>query len=91
MDNYSTVQCYGVPTINMNLFGKVYQDLQSKRISQDLNDVQAVLNLLKETMINPVGEKSLMSILSGISPTEKMKDSLDKAYGIGKEAIESSA
>ena len=37
------------------------------------------MNLLKETMINPVEEKSRMSILNGISPTDKLKDSLHKA------------
>ena len=72
----------------MNSFGKIHQDLQSKRISRDLNDVQAIMNLLKETMINPVEEKSLMSISSGISPTDKIKDSTGKAYSVGKEAME---
>ena len=70
--------------INMNSFGKIHQDLQSTRISQDLNDVQAIVNFLKET----VKEKSLISISSGISPTDKIKDSLGKAYSMGKEAIE---
>ena len=37
------------------------------------------MSLLKETMINPV-EKSLMSISSGTSSTNKIKDSLGKAY-----------
>ena len=46
------------------------------------------MNLLKETMINPVEEKSLMSILNGISPTDKLKDSLHKAKNLGKEAME---
>ena len=45
------------------------------------------MNLLKETMINPVEEKSLISISSGISPTDKIKDSLGKAYSMGKEAM----
>ena len=92
MDYYSTVQDYGAPVdhefINMNSFGKIHQDLQSTRISQDLNDVQAIVNFLKETMIDTVKEKSLISISSGISPTDKIKDSLGKAYGMGKEAIE---
>ena len=65
--------------INMNSFGKIYQDLQSKRISRDLNDVQAIMNLLRETMINPVAEKSLVSISSEISPTDKIKDCLGKS------------
>ena len=72
----------------MNSFGKIHQDLQSKRISRDLNDVQAIMNLLKETMINPVEEKSLTSISSGISPTDKIKDSIGKASSVGKEAME---
>ena len=80
MDYYSTVQGYGAPVdhefINMNSFSKIHQDLQSTRISRDLNDVQAIMNFLKETMIDPVKEKSLISISSGISPTDKIKDSL---------------
>ena len=71
--------------INMCSFGKIHQDLQSKRVSRDLNGVQVIMNLLKETMVNPVEEKSLMSISSGISPTDKIKDSLGKAYSMGKE------
>ena len=63
----------------MNSFGKIHQDLQSKRISQDLNDVQAIMNLLRETMINPVVEKSLVSISSEMSPTDKIKDCLGKS------------
>ena len=70
--------------INMYSLGKIHQDLQSKRISRDLNGVQVIMNLLKETMVNPVEEKSLMSISSGISPTDKIKDSLGKAYCTGK-------
>ena len=50
--------------IKMNSFGKIHQDLQSHRISRDLNDVQAIMNVLKETMINLVEKKSLMSISS---------------------------
>ena len=46
------------------------------------------MNLLKETIINHVEEKSLMSISSGISPTDKIKDSIGKAYSVGKEAME---
>ena len=46
------------------------------------------MNLLKETMINPVEEKSLLSISSGISATDKIKDSLGKACNMGKEAKE---
>lgn len=92
MDYYSTVQGYGAPVdhefINMNSFGKIHQDLQSTRISRDLNDVQAIMNFLKETMVDPAKEKSLISISSGISPTDKIKDSLGKAYSMGKEAIE---
>ena len=65
--------------INMNSFGKIHQDLQSKRISRDLNDVQAIMNLLRETMINPVVEKSLVSISSEMSPTDKIKDCLGKS------------
>ena len=64
------------------------QYLQSKRISRDLNDVQAIMNLLKETMVNHVEEKSLMSISSGKSATDKIKDFLDKVYHMGKEAME---
>ena len=45
------------------------------------------MNLLKETMINPVEEKSPISISSGISPTDKIKNSLGKAYSMGKEAM----
>ena len=52
--------------INMNSVVKFHQDLQSKRISRDLNDIQAIMNLLKETMINPVEEKPPMSISSEI-------------------------
>ena len=74
--------------INMNSFGKIHQDLKNKRISRDLNDVQAIMNLLKETMINPVKEKSLMSISSRISPTDKIKGSLGKAFSMGKKAME---
>ena len=74
--------------INMNSFGKIHQDLKNKRISRDLNDVQAIMNLLKETMINPVKGKSLMSISSRISPTDKIKGSLGKACSMGKEAME---
>ena len=33
--------------INMNSFGKVHQELQSSRISRDLDDVQTVINLCK--------------------------------------------
>ena len=50
--------------IKMNSFGKIHQDLQSNRISRDLTDVQAIMNVLKETMINLVEEKSFMSISS---------------------------
>ena len=60
--------------INMNSFSKIHQDLQSKRISRALNDVQVIMSLLKETMINPV-EKSLMSMSIGTSSTDKIKDS----------------
>ena len=74
--------------INMNSFGKIHQDLKNKRISRDLNDVQVIMNHLKETMINPVEEKSLMSISSRISPTDKIKGSLGKACSMGKEAME---
>lgn len=67
MDYYSTVQGYGAPVdhefINMNSFGKIHQDLQSTRISQDLNDVQAIVNFLKETMTDPVKEKSRSLLL----------------------------
>ena len=44
--------------INMNSFGNIHQvqDLQSNRISRDSNNIQAIMNLLKETMINPVEE-----------------------------------
>ena len=73
--------------ININSFGKIHQELQSKRISRDLNDVQAKMNLLKETIINLVEEKSLMSRSSGISRTDKIKDSLGKTYRMGKEAM----
>ena len=45
------------------------------------------MNLLKETIINPVEEKSLLNRSSGISPTDKIKDSLGRAYRMGKEAI----
>ena len=41
------------------------------------------MNLLKETMINPVEEKPLTSISSGTSPTDKIKDSLGKSYSLG--------
>ena len=44
------------------------------------------MSLLKETMINPV-EKSLISISSGTSSTNKIKDSLGKAYSKGKKAM----
>ena len=74
--------------IDMNSFGKIHQDLQTKRISRDFNDVQALMNLLKDTMINLVEEKFLMPISSRISPADKVKDSLSKAYSIGKEAME---
>ena len=67
----------------MSLFGKIHQHLQPKRISRDLNDVQAIMNLLKETMINLL-KTSLMSISSGTSPTDKIKDFLDKAYSSEK-------
>lgn len=67
MDYCSTVQGYGAPVdhefINMNSFGKIHQDLQSTRISQDLNDVQAIVNFLKETMTDPVKEKSRSLLL----------------------------
>ena len=46
------------------------------------------MNLLKETMINPVEEKAPMNISSGIRPTDKIKDSLGKSYSMGKEAME---
>lgn len=71
--------------INMNSFGNIHQvqDLQSKRISRDSNNIQAIMNLLKETMINPVEEKPLTSISSGTSPTDKIKDSLGKSYSLG--------
>ena len=74
--------------IDMNSFGKIHQDLQTKRISRDFNDIQALMNLLKDTMINLVEEKFLMSISSRISPADKVKDSLSKAYSIRKEAME---
>ena len=46
------------------------------------------MNLLKEIMINSIEEKSLTSISSGISPTDKIKDSLGKAHSMREEAME---
>ena len=50
--------------------------------------MHAVMNHLKETMINPVEEKSLMSISNGKTATDKMKESLDKANSMGKEPMQ---
>ena len=49
--------------------------------------MRAVMNLLKETMINPVEEKSLMSISNGKTATDKMKEFLDKANNMGREPM----
>ena len=45
------------------------------------------MNLLKKTTIKPVEEKSLVSISTGISPTDKIKDFLGKTYRMGKKAM----
>ena len=46
------------------------------------------MNILKETIMNTVEGKSLISISSGISLIDKIRDSFKKAYSMGKEATD---
>ena len=47
--------CQTMPQfIKTNLFDKFYQDVQSSRISQDLADAQAVMNLLKAIKVTSI-------------------------------------
>ena len=67
---------------------KIHHDLQSTRIRRDLKDGQSVMDLLTGTLVNPLEENSLMSLSSGISPSEKIQEDLHQAYSFGKNAME---
>ena len=49
---------------------------------------QSVMYLLKYNFINPAEESSLISLLSGIIPTEAIRRDLENAYDKGKSAID---
>ena len=74
--------------INLSKSGIVHQDLQPSRIKHNLNDVQSVVDLLKYTFINPAEESSLISLSSGIIPTEAIRRDLENAYDKGKSAMD---
>ena len=74
--------------INLSKSGIVHQDLQPSRMKHNLNDVQSVVDLLKYTFINPAEESSLISLSSGIIPTEAIRRDLENAYDKGKSAMD---
>ena len=74
--------------INLSKSRIVHQDLQPSRIKHNLNDVQSVVDLLKYTFINPAEESSLISLSSGIIPTEAIRRDLENVYDKGKSAMD---
>ena len=74
--------------INLSKTGIVHQDLHPSRTKRDLNDVQSVMDLLKYTFINPAEESSLISLSSGIIPTDTIRRDLENAYDKGKSAVD---
>ena len=65
-----------------------HKDIQPSRIRKDLNDVETLISLLKETFVNPMEERQLIALSSGILPTEEVSKDLNKAYDHGKNALD---
>ena len=54
----------------------VHHDLSPKRIQWDEEDVKAIINVINENFISPFEEQELISLSSGILPTEKITSDL---------------
>ena len=50
----------------------VHHDLSPKRIQWEEEDVKAIINVIIENFISPFEEQELVSLSSGVLPTEKI-------------------
>ena len=75
---------------HLNYHPKAYKhkDLSPSRIRKDEKDVQAVVTILTDVFVNPFSEQPLMSISTGVIPTEKVTNDLMNAQEIGKQAMD---
>ena len=64
-----------------------HPDLSPARIKRDQKDVQTVKDTIDSMFINPFEECDLISLTSGIAPTEEVTDQLLDAEMLGENAF----
>ncbi|XP_066917320.1 uncharacterized protein [Clytia hemisphaerica] len=64
-----------------------HPDLSPARIRRDQKDVKNVKDTIDSMFINPFEECDLMSLTSGVAPTEEVKDQLLDAEMLGENAL----
>ena len=62
-------------------------DLLASRIKRDQCDIQPVHDTAISVFVNPFSEMELISLSSGIAPTDKIKTDLLDAHTIGETAM----
>ena len=65
----------------------IQHDLSPPRIKRDQSDVQTVYDTISSVFINPFSEMDLISLSTGIVPTDKIKNDLFNAHAIGETAL----
>ena len=65
----------------------IHHDLSPARVKRDQSDVQTVYDTVSSVFVNPFSEMELVSLSTGIAPTDKIKNGLLNAHAIGKTAL----
>lgn len=64
-----------------------HPDLYPSRITKDQNDVRAIKSIITSTFINPFEGKELISLTSGLSPSDEVISDLLSAKSKGESAL----
>ena len=79
--------------VSLSKNGPIHQDLQPRRIKQNLKDVESVISILRYNVINRDKEWSLKTLSRGIFltkvPPPKKKKTLEKVYDKRKVFLDS--
>ena len=65
-----------------------HRDLSQSRIRKDTESIDEILQVLRETFINPFSESELVSISTGLMVSELVTDHLLNAQTYGKSSME---